>query len=201
MKSPWKFLAQLTSRRGPAETRENTARDHADPETGESDARQTSALLSNIPESSSSPNDDENLTADFVAAATSTESDGALDGPQAVTVPVDGEEDQAPAQAVSRAAGDARALAPESRTSKKLPRTSRTKRLGSAKRTRADIVSESTAVANSEQRAQSSSSPERFFDEVARLDEEIRQLRCQLARKLYLQNVQLTKMLERFNGS
>ncbi len=200
MKSPWKFLAQLTSRRGPAETRENTARDHADPETGESDARQTSALLSNIPESSSSPNDDENLTADFVAAATSTESDGALDGPQAVTVPVDGEEDQAPAQAVSRAAGDARALAPESRTSKKLPRTSRTKRLGSAKRTRADIVSEST-VANSEQRAQSSSSPERFFDEVARLDEEIRQLRCQLARKLYLQNVQLTKMLERFNGS
>jgi hypothetical protein len=201
MKSPWKVLAQLTSRRGPAETRENTARDHADPETGESDARQTSALLSNIPESSSSPNDDENQTADVVAAATSTESDDALDGPQAVTVPVDGEEDQAPAQAVSRAAGDARALGPESRTSKKFPRTSRTKRLGSAKRTRADIVSESTAVANSEQRAQSSSSPESFFDEVARLDEEIRQLRSQLARKLYLQNVQLTKMLERFNGS
>ncbi len=201
MKSPWKFLAQLTSRRRSAETRESTARDHADTEASESDARQTSVLSSNIPESSGSPDDDENLTADFVASATATETDDALYDPQAVTLPVDGEEDQAPAQAVSRSGGDAHALVPESRTSKKFPRTSRTKGLGSAKRTRADMVSESTAVANSDQRAQSSSSRESFFDEVARLDEEIRQLRSQLAQKLYLQNVQLTKMLERFDGS
>ncbi len=197
MKSPWKFLAQLTSRRRSAETRESTARDHADTEASESDARRTSVLSSNIPESSGSPDDDENLTADFVASATATETDDALYDPQAVTLPVDGEEDQSP----SRSGGDAHALVPESRTSKKFPRTSRTKGLGSAKRTRADMVSESTAVANSDQRAQSSSSRESFFDEVARLDEEIRQLRSQLAQKLYLQNVQLTKMLERFDGS
>jgi hypothetical protein len=36
---------------------------------------------------------------------------------------------------------------------------------------------------------------------VAGLDEEIKQLRIQLAQKLHLQNVQLKKMLERFDVS
>ncbi|APG87104.1 hypothetical protein SAMCFNEI73_pB0422 (plasmid) [Sinorhizobium americanum] len=40
-----------------------------------------------------------------------------------------------------------------------------------------------------------------FFHEVTTLDEEIKMLRTQLARKLYLQNVQLKKMLERFETS
>ncbi|WP_457584617.1 hypothetical protein [Ensifer canadensis] len=40
--------------------------------------------------------------------------------------------------------------------------------------------------------------PTAFADEVAALDEDIRQLRRQLAKKLSLQNAQLKKMLERF---
>ncbi|APG88003.1 hypothetical protein SAMCCGM7_pC0805 (plasmid) [Sinorhizobium americanum CCGM7] len=40
-----------------------------------------------------------------------------------------------------------------------------------------------------------------FFHEVAIIDEEIQMLRTQLAQKLYLQNVQLKKMLERFGVS
>jgi hypothetical protein len=63
------------------------------------------------------------------------------------------------------------------------------------------MVAQSTAVANKDQSAQSPSSRETFFDEVAGLDEEIKQLRIQLAQKLHLQNVQLKKMLERFDVS
>ncbi|QFI70613.1 hypothetical protein EKH55_5739 (plasmid) [Sinorhizobium alkalisoli] len=40
-----------------------------------------------------------------------------------------------------------------------------------------------------------------FFQEVGTLEEEIKMLRTQLARKLHLQNVQLKKMLERFDVS
>lgn len=43
--------------------------------------------------------------------------------------------------------------------------------------------------------------PMTFIDEVAALDEEINQLRRQLAEKLFLQNAQLKKMLERFDAS
>ena len=39
------------------------------------------------------------------------------------------------------------------------------------------------------------------MDDVAGLDEEIHQLKNLLAQKLYLQNVQLKKMLERFDVS
>ncbi len=49
-------------------------------------------------------------------------------------------------------------------------------------------------VANSDARVP----PIAFADEVAALDEDIRQLRRQLAKKLSLQNAQLKKMLERF---
>ena len=45
------------------------------------------------------------------------------------------------------------------------------------------------------------SSRDLFFDEVALLDAEIKMLRNQLAQKLRLQNVQLKKMLERFDVS
>ncbi|AWI61463.1 hypothetical protein AB395_00006286 (plasmid) [Sinorhizobium fredii CCBAU 45436] len=40
-----------------------------------------------------------------------------------------------------------------------------------------------------------------FYHEVAALDEEIKMLRTQLAQKLHLQNVQLKKMLRRFEDS
>jgi hypothetical protein len=203
MKSPWKFLAQLGGRRRPAETPESSVGDDADATASESesDARQTPAPSSNATEASGRRDHDENPTVDFVAT-TSNETDRAVDMRQEVSLPFDGEEVRTPARdEVNRSRPDAHALVPESRTSKKPPRISRTKRPGQAKTTLADMVSKSTSVANGGQSAQSLSSRESFFDEVASLDEEIRQLRSQLAQKLHSQNVQLIKMLERFDRS
>lgn len=200
MKSPWKFLAQLTSRR-PAEAQESLVGD-ADTEASESGARQTSALSSNSTEASSSPDHDENPTVDLLATTTPNETDSDLDDPQAVLPPVDGEVTETSARReVGRSGTDAQGLVPESRTRKEFPRTPRMKRPSRPKRSRTDMVSENTSVANGDQSAQSSSSRESFFDEVASLDEEITQLRSQLAQKLHLQNVQLIKMLARFDGS
>ncbi|QKK20377.1 hypothetical protein [Rhizobium indicum] len=200
MKSPWKFLAQLTSRRRPVEARESGV--GADTEASESGAGQTSALSSDSTEASGRRDHDENATVDLVARTTSNEADGDPGVARAVSPPVDVEEVQTPADhAVSRSGTDAHRFAPEGKTSKMSPRTPPSGRQGRAKKTRTDRGSESTDVANSDQGAQSSSSRESFFDEVASVDEEIRQLRGQLAQKLHLQNVQLEKMLERFDRS
>ncbi|WFU05251.1 hypothetical protein QA648_31515 (plasmid) [Rhizobium sp. CB3171] len=75
------------------------------------------------------------------------------------------------------------------------------KRRAPAKKARVDAVAQSTGVAHKVPLAQSSSSRDPFFDEVASLDEDIKTLRRQLAQKLQLQNAQLRKMLERFGAS
>ena len=163
MKSPWKFLAQLTSRRRPAETGEGSIGHDADPEAGESQAQQTPALPLNPTEASGGSGHDENRSVEPLATTTSNEAEG--DDAPVVSAPA------------------------------------RPKRRGRAKGIRIDKVALSPATANKDRDAQSSPSREAFFDEVAGLDEEIRQLRIQLAQKLHLQNVQLKKMLERFDVS
>ncbi|APO70959.1 hypothetical protein IE4872_PD00426 (plasmid) [Rhizobium gallicum] len=203
MKTPWKFLAQLASRRRPTETRESSVGNDADTEASESGVRNASALSSDSTEVSVRPDHNENPAVDLVATTTSDEPDSDLDVPQAISPPNDGEEVQRPTRhEISRPGADAHALVPESKPSKKSPRKPRTKRPERRpKRTHADMVSGSATIANSDQSAQSSSPREAFFDEVASLDEEITQLRIQLAQKLHLQNVQLVRMLERFDGS
>ncbi|CAN7679831.1 hypothetical protein LJR235_005359 [Pararhizobium sp. LjRoot235] len=191
MKSPWKLLAHLTSRRRPAERRESPVGD--DTEASGSDARPTSALSSSSTGAASGPDHTENPTVDIVTTATSDEIDGDLDRPQ-----VDGDDVQTPAPGVSGSGAGVHGLEPEYQKGKTSPRSPRTQR---AKRTKIVMVSESTAVAIDDQSAQSPSSRDNFFNEVVSLDEEIMQLRSQLAQKLYLQNAQLIKMLERFDGS
>ena len=186
MKSPWKFLAQLTSRRRPAEPRENSIERDADTAASESQAQQTPALPLNPTETFGRSGHGENQAVEPLATTTSNEAEREVNAAPAVSAPVD---------------ADAHALLPERETSKKPPRTPRTKKPGRAKRTRTDMVAQSPAVANRDQSAQPPSSREAFFDEVAGLDEEIKQLRIQLAQKLHLQNVQLKKMLERFDVS
>ncbi len=63
------------------------------------------------------------------------------------------------------------------------------------------MVTERAVAPKYHQSLPPSSSSDLFFDEVASLDEEIKMLRSQLAQKLHLQNVQLNKMLERFDVS
>ncbi|ASY73806.1 putative 21.7 KDA protein IN SYRB 5'REGION (ORF4) (plasmid) [Sinorhizobium fredii CCBAU 83666] len=69
------------------------------------------------------------------------------------------------------------------------------------KRARTQVVARSAVATNEAQSVQPSSSADTFFNEVAILDEEIKELRRLLAQKLNLQNVQLKRMLERFNVS
>ncbi|MFT4182446.1 MAG: hypothetical protein QM636_11075 [Rhizobium sp.] len=177
MKSPWKLLAQLTSRRRPAETPE--------PSVAEVSGRQ---------------DNDEAATADRAAATTANEADSIPDVAQADVPRV--ETDEVPAQAddeAGRSAADAQPLAPESRTPNKSGQTPRRKQPQRAKRARTEKIPGSVAAASGGQGAQSSSPQDSVFDEMARLDEEIGQLRSQLAKKLHLQNRQLSKMLERFD--
>jgi hypothetical protein len=196
VKSPWKFFVQLTSRGRPAETPEGSTEQNAETTAIESEAPRASVLPLKSTEAPNKPDRDANLPVD-PAATPSNETASEFDAP-----PDDVEEVQAPARdEASQSSVAAPALVPESQTSKEPPRISRTKRPARTKRTRTDMVSEKTAAANSEQSAQSSSSRESFFDEVASLDKEIRQLRSQLAQKLHLQNIQLIKMLERFDIS
>ncbi|ASY66508.1 putative 21.7 KDA protein IN SYRB 5'REGION (ORF4) (plasmid) [Sinorhizobium sojae CCBAU 05684] len=63
------------------------------------------------------------------------------------------------------------------------------------------MAAQSGVAPKHHQSLQPSSSRDLFFHEVATLDEEIKMLRSQLAQKLHLQNVQLKKMLERFDVS
>ncbi|AJD43711.1 hypothetical protein C9413_07830 [Rhizobium sp. SEMIA 4085] len=195
MRSPWKFLAQLTSQRRPAETRESSIGREADTEASESEAQQSSALPLNPTEASHGSEHNENRSAQLMAITTSNETEREVDAARAVSVPVDVEEVRAPARhEVSQSSAEAQAVRLESETSKKSP-PPRTKR------PRTDMVAQSTAVANRDKSAQFSSSREAFFDEVAGLDEEIKQLRIQFAQKLHLQNIQLKKMLARFDVS
>jgi hypothetical protein len=61
--------------------------------------------------------------------------------------------------------------------------------------------SEQKADRAGDKSAQASPSREAFFDEVVDVDEDINQLKVQLAHKLHLQNVQLKNMLKRFDVS
>lgn len=199
MKSPWKFLAQLTSRQRPAETRGRSIGRDADTEASESAAQQVRALPLSSGEGSHEYKHDENPS---VVLTASNETEREVDAARVVSVPIDVKEVQAPPpHEAHRSSAEARALLVESKTSKKPRRIPRTKGPGRATRTRAEIVAQSDAVAKEKQSARSSSSREFFFDEVVGLDEEIGQLRVQLAQKLYLQNVQLKRMLERFGVS
>jgi len=201
MKSPWKFLVQLTSRARPAETREGSTGQNAETPAIESDRPQASVVPLKLTQAPDKSDQDENPPVDLVTSP-SNEPGSDLDAPPVAALPVEVGEVEAPALDEFRQSSvEAPALAPLNATNKRPSRVPQTTRPAHAKKTATNVVSEKTAAANSGQSAQSSFSRESFFDEVARLDEEIRQLRSQLAQKLYLQNVQLIKMLERFNLS
>lgn len=202
MKSPWKFITQLVSRRGPPETPGGSVGHDADAMANENTAQRASAPAQNPTEAPRRSEHGENRSAGLVATASSDQTEPEVDTARVGDGPGNVEEAQAPArQEVSRSSAEAHPILPESETGKKPPRTTRAKKPGHAKNSRTDVIAQSDAVVNSDQNARSSSSGGVFFDEVLGLDDEIQQLRIQLARKLHLQNVQLKKMLERFDIS
>ncbi|QND44623.1 hypothetical protein HB780_02210 (plasmid) [Rhizobium lusitanum] len=174
MKSPWKFLVQLTSRGRPAEAREGSIERDAETTVIESEAEQTSVLPLGLTTAVDRPDYDDTPPVDLVATTRDE---------------------------VRLSSADVHALVREKATGKKSPRIPQTKRPARARKARAHADAASTVTARQDQSAQSPSPREIFFEETVSLDEEIKQLRSQLAQKLRLQNSQLKKMLERFGGS
>lgn len=96
---------------------------------------------------------------------------------------------------------EANLLVPQSAARTKLESKQQTKRRDRGKRGNFNVAKQRAVAPKYHQSLPPSSSSDLFFDEVASLDEEIKILRIQLAQKLHLQNVQLKKMLERFEVS
>ena len=189
MKSPWKFLAQLTSRGRVAETPAAPSENDAETTAIESEAQQVSPLPVNSTEASDRPDHGETPAV-------------ALDATPTVSLSGDVEEVQVPARdEVSQSSAEAPALVPQNERSKQSQRAPQPKRPARAKRTRVDVVAQNTVPSNKAQTAQSPSPRETLLDEAVSLDEEITQLRRQLAQKLDLQNAQLKKLLQRFDVS
>ncbi|MGG7582142.1 hypothetical protein [Rhizobium sp. Nf11,1] len=122
----------------------------------------------------------------------SNKPEGDPDVVQAQVPAVDAEDAQTPAESALRHSdtepGELVAYSGPSIKSQRKPQTDRRQR---AKRVDADVVAQGSVATNESQSIKSSSSGDAFFDQVASLDNEIKQLRSMLAKKLYLQNVQL----------
>ncbi|WP_081160144.1 hypothetical protein [Ensifer aridi] len=201
MKSPWKFLVQLSSGRRPAKVQENSIAHDADPEGLESEAENKSALPSDNPtEASSTPDQDADGQINQVMLSDKPTSHPNLT--QEISQPIDIQEAETPAPNETNHSGtEGKASAPKSEKSEKLQGKPQTTRREPPKRARTQVVARSAVATNEAQSVQPSSSRDPFFNEVAILDEEIKKLRQLLAQKLYEQNVQLKKMLERFDVS
>ncbi|MDK1389925.1 hypothetical protein QN219_31415 [Sinorhizobium sp. 7-81] len=201
MKTPWKLLVQLTSsRRQPAKVQENSNGHDTEPEALESESQHASALPSaDTAQASSTPDHDAGVPVDQ-ASVPFEETKGQPDVVQATSLPFDIEKAQTPAPGEAQRSGVADELVSKGETSTKSQRKPPIKRREPAKRGRARLVAQGAAATNEAQSVHSSSE-DTFFNDVKILDEEIKELRRLLAPKLHRQNLQLKKMLERFDVS
>lgn len=199
MKTPWKFLARLTSRRPSAKAQESSIGN----DTGSQAIGSDVDMFADPPSSTvaSPPAHDEDVSVDQGSVALD-KAKGDDDVAQAVKPPIDAEEVQTTARHEADHSGaEANSLVPKSAASTKSQSKPRIKPREREKRDSAQVAAQSAVAPKHHQSLQPSSSRELFFHEAATLDEEIKTLRTQLAQKLHLQNVQLKKMLERFDVS
>ena len=199
MKPPWKFLAQLMSRQRPSEPTGQASEQDNDRKPVEIELQPSSDALSVSPAAASgeeqaresqSPNPVE------APAANASEVDAFV--PAWPTA--DGKEHSAEAidereQVATGVTGLAPANETVEPTSIPPERPSKV-----ARKVRVNRTAKRPATADKEPAPRSppvvSANP--LFDEATSLDDDIKQLRDQLAQKLRLQNAQLRKMLERF---
>jgi hypothetical protein len=199
MKPPWKYLAQLMSRRQPPEVPDHTIERDGNRKPVEMELQPAPAIVLVSPETAADPVRD-NLSQSNDSAETESDTSKAVP----VSLPPDVEEQKVGAiDAPRRSGSDVQALAPTSKAGSKLPQTRQAKPPRAGKNGHLNAVEQSTAVAADEkpvsQTPTSSANP--FVDEAASLDEDIKQLKDQLTQKLRLQNSQLRKMLARFERS
>lgn len=112
------------------------------------------------------------------------------------TATVGGE--RAPTTTVDRSSTDDRVALPEPAGPTRPPPAKKQRR---SRKTSASDVAVADAVEYGDGDSSAPQPPMTFVDEMTALDEDIRQLRRRLAEKLLLQNIQLKKMLERFDAS
>ena len=201
MKSPWKFLAQLTSRRPTAQAQESSVGNDTESKTLESELEDTSALPPSSAIADGPPARDVDISVDQGAVVTD-EAKGDDEAAQALKPPINAEEAQATARHEADHSGaEASSLVPKSPAKTKSQSKPRTKRRERGKGANADMAAQSAVAPKQQKSLEPSSSRDLFFYEVATLDDEIKMLRTELAQKLHLQNVQLKRMLERFDVS
>lgn len=201
MKTPWKFLARLTSRRPSAKTQQSSIGNIAESKAFESEAEHTPALRLSLRIAASPPAHDVEGSVDHGPMA-SDKTKGDDDVAQALKQPIDAEEAQTTARHdADHSVAEANSLTPKSAARTKSHGKSRVKRRKRGKSANGESTAQSAVVPKSDQSLQPSSSRDLFFHEAATLDEEIKMLRIHLAQKLQLQNGQLKKMLERFDVS
>lgn len=201
MKIPWKFLAKLTSRRPSSKAQESLTGNGTESKGLGSEVERTSALPPSSTVAASPPAHDEDVSVEEGSVA-SDRAKGDNDVAQALKPPIDAEEVQTNARHEADHSGaEANSLVPKSLASTKSQSKPRIKPREREKRDSAQVAAQSAVAPKHHQSLQPSSSRELFFHEAATLDEEIKTLRTQLAQKLHLQNVQLKKMLERFDVS
>ncbi|WP_042776257.1 hypothetical protein [Sinorhizobium fredii] len=200
MKTPWKFLAQLTSRRPSAKAQGSSIGKDTDSQALESEVENRWAPPPSSTVAASPPAHDEDVSVDRGAVASDkAKGDGGV--ARALKLPIDAAEVQTNARHEADHSGaEANSLVRKSAATKS-PSKPRIKRREHGKRANAHLAAQSAVPPKPHQSVQPLSSRDLFFHEVATLDEEIEMLRTQLAQKLYLQNVQLKKMLERFEVS
>jgi hypothetical protein len=189
MKSPWKFIAQLTSRRASAKAQDSSTGNDTDPKALESEVEHASALLP-----SSKLVDQESSASDKAKGGDSVA--------QVIRPPIDDAQAHAPARReADDTVGERPSLVRKNAASTKSQTKARIKRRERGEKANAQVAAQTPVTATDHPSVQLPSSRDLFFDEVTTLDAEIKMLRNQLAQKLRLQNVQLKKMLERFGVS
>ncbi|MBX4967837.1 hypothetical protein [Rhizobium binae] len=197
MKTPWKFLAELASRRRAAKGPESSIGHDTDLAAPDHEAEQTPVPPST--DVSASVDYNEAVPVEQVALAL-TEKQGSGEAVQAPEQPVDGDDAWTPAPSEARHS-DASALEPNE-TSVKARRGPPPSRRGRTKGAQATANARGAAAAKDEAQSMSpSSARDAVVDDMVSLDEDIKKLRSELARKLQLQNDQLKKMLRRFDVS
>ncbi|MGV4791887.1 hypothetical protein [Rhizobium sp. F40D2] len=201
MKTPWRFLADLTSRRRPANAQESAIGHDTDPGALEREVDPTPTRPSLSAKPSVKADDDKGTPVDQAPAASrAVESDP--HAARALESPVDVEEPRtaAPDDESDHSRAEADMSAPRNVTGKQRNKPA-VKRRAPGKKAKAGVAAQSAIAALEDPRSQPSASRDSFFNDVASLDEDIKKLRSQLAQKLDLQNAQLRKMLERFGVS
>ncbi|KQV12197.1 hypothetical protein ASC97_13605 [Rhizobium sp. Root1203] len=182
MKSPWKLLVQLTSRRRQEESRDNP-----------------SASESSLEKIESEPEFNESPVANSSATNSSTVE---LDGTRTALSPAFVHENPSPVRdEILHSGAEPNAIVPKAGAGKRSANAPRANRPALPDKRRAQLVVPHPVATQLDQSVQPSSPEDTFFAKSESLDDEIKQLRGQLAQKLSLQNAHLRKMLERFDRS